>query len=176
MGGDLDSLTPLADAPAISRAIGTNVQVVNLRNTVHVTSQGGTYLVEGMRCARRIIRAFVRTPSRRLNTRCADTIPALHTPHGYPRTLAEAAPATHVAGPDPGETVRRAATVAAEAFADAVIRSIYSGGTRGPGLRGGTFTVADDALHAARRTLRHRRDSRRHRHLERRTRPGGRVS
>jgi pimeloyl-ACP methyl ester carboxylesterase len=146
VGGDLDSLTPLADAPAIARAIGTNVRVVRLRNTVHVTSQGGTYLSEGTRCARRIIRAFVRTPSRAPDTRCADAIPALHTPHAYPRTLAEAAPATLVAGPDPGEAVRRAATVAAEAFADAVIRSIYSGGGRSPGLRGGESTLGSEGF------------------------------
>ena len=139
VGGDLDSLTPLADAPSFAPKLGANVEIVNLRNTVHVTSEGDTYLVEGMRCARRIIRSFLRGA---LDSACAGAIPALHT-SSYPRTLAEAAPATLVSGPDPGETARRAATVAAQAFADATIRRVYSeGANRGPGLRGGVFTAS----------------------------------
>jgi hypothetical protein len=139
LGGDLDSLTPLADAPSFGPRLGANVRIVTLRNTVHVTSEGDTYLVEGTRCARRVIRSFVRGA---LDSACAGTIPALHTP-AYPRTLAEAAPATLVSGPDPGEPARRAATVAAQAFADATIRRVYSeGASRGPGLRGGAFTAS----------------------------------
>ena len=37
--------------------------------------------------------------------------------------------------------MRRTATVAAEAVGDAITRRIYSTGNRGPGLRGGEFTV-----------------------------------
>ena len=60
-----------------------------------------------MRCARRVIRSFLRGA---LDSACAASIPALHTPD-YPLTLAAAAPATLVSGPDPGEPARRAATV-----------------------------------------------------------------
>ena len=52
-GGDLDSLTPLSDAPVFGPELGENVRIVTLRNTVHVTSQGDNHLVEGKRCARR---------------------------------------------------------------------------------------------------------------------------
>jgi pimeloyl-ACP methyl ester carboxylesterase len=143
LGGDLDSLTPIADAPAFGPPLGRAVHVVAVPNTIHVTSQGLDYLSAGKRCLRRIIRAFVRTPGAP-DTACLATVPPLRAPHAYPRTLAEAAPATLVSGPDPGEAARRAATVAAETVADAIIRRHYSGADRGPGLRGGTFTAEDD--------------------------------
>jgi pimeloyl-ACP methyl ester carboxylesterase len=143
VGGDLDSLTPLADAPSFGPRLGANVEIVTLRNTVHVTSEGDNYLVDGMRCARRVIRSFVRGA---LDATCAASIPALHTA-AYPSTLAAAAPATLISGPDPGETARRVATVAAQAFADATIRRVYSeGANRGPGLRGGTFTASGQTI------------------------------
>jgi pimeloyl-ACP methyl ester carboxylesterase len=143
VGGDLDSLTPLADAPSFGPRLGANVEIVTLRNTVHVTSEGDNYLADGMRCARRVIRSFVRGA---LDAACAASIPALHTA-AYPSTLAAAAPATLVSGPDPGETARRVATVAAQAFADATIRRVYSeGGNRGPGLRGGAFTASGQTI------------------------------
>jgi hypothetical protein len=90
---------------------------------------------------RTIIRAFIRTPDTAPDQSCIAGVPPLHKPSGYPATLAEATPAAVLSGPDPGEDARRAATVAAEAFADAVIRQHYSAGTRGRGLRGGRFTV-----------------------------------
>jgi pimeloyl-ACP methyl ester carboxylesterase len=143
LGGDLDSLTPVGDAAAFGPTLGSNVQVVILKNTVHVTSEGDTYLVEGMRCARRVIRSFLRGA---VQSDCAATIPALHTPD-YPLTLAAAAPATLVSGPDPGEPARRAATVAAQAFADATMRLIYTEGARyGAGLRGGRFVASGSEL------------------------------
>ncbi|MDA0183716.1 alpha/beta hydrolase [Solirubrobacter phytolaccae] len=140
VGGDLDSLTPVSDAPVIAQALGANVRTVVLRNTVHVTSQGGTHLVEGMRCARIVIRSFV---GGRLKDSCAAGIPRPHTAGAYPLTFADAAPATLFSGPDPGEPARRAATVAAEAFGDVIARWLYSAGNRGPGLRGGHFTATE---------------------------------
>ena len=77
VGGDLDSLTPLSDAPEFGPKLGDDVSIVTLKNTVHVTSEGDTYLVEGMRCARRVIRSFLRGA---LNSSCAGSIPALHRP------------------------------------------------------------------------------------------------
>jgi pimeloyl-ACP methyl ester carboxylesterase len=143
VGGDLDSLTPLADVRAIAPSLARNVRVVELPNTTHVTSQGYTHLMVGARCARRIIRAFVRAPRRlaSLDASCAARIPPVHTAGAYPATLAAAAPARLEAGPDPGVSVRQAATVAAGALADAPVRHFYSGAARGPGLRGGSFTA-----------------------------------
>ena len=137
----------LADAavgrPGFGPKLGDDVSIVTLKNTVHVTSEGDTYLVEGMRCARRVIRSFLRGA---LNSSCAGSIPALHVPD-YPLTLGAAVPASLVSGPDPGETARRAATVAAQAFADATMRWIYTGGARfGAGLRGGRFVARGEKL------------------------------
>ncbi|MBE2317898.1 alpha/beta hydrolase [Solirubrobacter sp. CPCC 204708] len=140
VGGDLDSLTPLSDAPAFGPALAENVRIVTLRNTVHVTSQGATHLLEGTDCARRVIRSFLRGA---LDERCAALIPPVRVAGGYPLTLAAATPATVVSGPDPGEAARRAVTVAVEAFGDVIARRLYSHGNRGPGLRGGHFTAGE---------------------------------
>jgi pimeloyl-ACP methyl ester carboxylesterase len=149
VGGDLDDLTPLSDAMEGAPRLAASVRVVTLRNTVHVTSEGDNYLYDGMRCARRVIRSFV---DGALDDTCAAAIPALHTA-AYPRTVAQAAPATLVSGPDPGQGVRQAATVAAQAFADATIRLFYLD-THGPGLRGGRYTSSGSklTLHAVRYT------------------------
>jgi hypothetical protein len=147
IGGDLDSLTPLSDAGELAPRLARKVRVVGLRNTVHVTSEGDTFLSEGAACARRILRRFLRAPQQlaSLDVRCAAAIPTIHTPGAYPLDLAAAAPARVVAGPDPGEATRRAVTVAAGALADATIRRYYSGADRGPGLRGGSFTAKGES-------------------------------
>jgi pimeloyl-ACP methyl ester carboxylesterase len=146
IGGDLDDLTPFSDAVERAPTLARRFRTVRLPNTVHVTSEGDTMLTAGAACARRIIRAFVRRPGalRRLNTSCTKRIPPLHTPGAFPVTLAQAAPATPAAGPDPGLDARRAATVAAQAVADATIRYWLSGAGHGPGLRGGSFTAKGD--------------------------------
>ena len=155
VGGDLDSLTPLADAAGFAPALGATTRIVTLRNTVHVTSEGDTYLVRGMECGRRVIRAFVGRPSAiaTLDARCGDAIPPVHTAGAYPRRFADVTPGI-ILGADPGERARRAAVVAAGAFADAVIRNIYGDAGGGPGLRGGSFTVKNDrfSLHGVRFT------------------------
>ena len=145
LGGDLDSLTPLGDAPALAPALGRTTRIVTLRNTVHVTTEGDNYLVAGMDCGRKVIREFVRDPAKlaTVDARCGDAIPPVHTPGAYPRRFSGVTPAT-ASGADPGERARRAAVVAAGALADAVIRNIYGGVGKGPGLRGGSFTVKGD--------------------------------
>ncbi len=147
LGGDLDSLTPLSDAKSFAASLGKTTRIVTLRNTVHVTTEGDNYLAVGAGCGRQIIRAFVRNPSRlaTVDARCADGIPPIHTPGSYPLRFADVTPA-QASGADPGERARRAAVLAAGAFADAIIRNIYGGVGKGPGLRGGSFTVKDDAF------------------------------
>ena len=154
VGGDLDSLTPVSDAPLFVPGLGANTRVIPVPNTVHVDSQGYTPLLNGTRCVRKIIRAYLRAPAAMasLNAACTAGVPPVHTPGSYPVRLADAIPATLDSGPDPGVEVRRAITVAAGALADATVRYFYSGAARGPGLRGGSFTVRGDA--PARFTLR----------------------
>ena len=122
--------------------LGANVRVVELPNTTHVTSEGDGVLMVGARCARAVIRAFVRAPerlaslapaappesptsTRRAPTRC-----------GWRRDSRNAR-----VGPGPGVQSRRAVTVAAGALADAPVRYWFSGAARGAGLRGGSFTA-----------------------------------
>lgn len=144
LGGDLDDLTPLSDSQRFGPTLGRHVRVVDLINTVHVTSEGDTYLADGAACARGIIRRFVSAPSRlaQLDTRCALGIPHIHTPGAYPLSLRQAPPAALVSGPDPGVSARQAAVVAAGAFADATMEHVATGAARGVGLRGGVFTVS----------------------------------
>jgi pimeloyl-ACP methyl ester carboxylesterase len=148
VGGDLDDLTPLHDARRFGPTLGRTVRVVDLPNTVHVTSEGDTYLTAGAACARRIIDRFVAAPGRlrTLDTRCAGRIPHLHTPGAYPRTLAAARPAHVVAGPRLAPAIRRAVTVAAGALGDVTILHAETGAARGPGLRGGSWSVRAGAV------------------------------
>jgi pimeloyl-ACP methyl ester carboxylesterase len=143
IGGDLDSLTPLPDAYVFGPTLGANVRVVVLPNTNHVTSENDGTLVMGARCARAVIREFVRAPGRMasLDTSCTTRIPPVHTAGAYPRRLADATPATLVSGPALAVERRRAVTVAAGALADAPVRYWFSGEAHGFGLRGGTFTA-----------------------------------
>jgi pimeloyl-ACP methyl ester carboxylesterase len=147
VGGDLDDLTPLHDARRFGPTLGHDVRIVDLRNTVHVTSEGDTYLDPGARCVRSIIDRFVLDPGalQTMSTRCAARIPPLQTPGAYPRTLAAAQPASILSGPAIGLAERRAVTVAAEALSDATIRFQVFLPDHGVGLYGGTwrFTGGD---------------------------------
>lgn len=147
VGGDLDSLTPIADARDFAPELAARQRVVTLANSTHVTSQGYTNLLVAASCAQRIIREFIRAPKRldSLNARCAPRIPQVHTAGSYPRRLADTTAATLVSGRDPGLRARRAAVIAAGALADAPIRWFYSGAATGPGLRGGSFSVRGES-------------------------------
>jgi pimeloyl-ACP methyl ester carboxylesterase len=153
IGGDIDDLTPLSDVRTFAPTLGRNVRVVDLHNTVHVTSEGDTFLSVGADCARSIIDRFAAAPARlqTMNVSCAATIPPIQTPGEYPRTLASAPAATVVSG-SVSLNARRAAWVAAETVGDAAITYDYSPTTHGPGLRGGSFTVKHGrfTLHADR--------------------------
>jgi pimeloyl-ACP methyl ester carboxylesterase len=120
VGGDLDSLTPFADAQDFGPELGGNVTTVKLPNTVHVTSEGDTYLVRGAACGRAVIRSFTRGA---LDTSCTASIPPIHAPDFQ---------ATDAVG------------VAANALADAAIRSFYSESRAG--LRGGKFTIKGNKI------------------------------
>jgi hypothetical protein len=143
VGGDLDDLTPLHDARRFGPTLGRDVRIVDLHNTVHVTSEGDTYLDAGARCARSIIDRFVFAPRalQTMSTRCASRIAPLQTPGAYPRTLVVATPASVAAGPALGLAQRRAVTVAAGALADATIRFQEFLPDHGVGLYGGTWRL-----------------------------------
>jgi hypothetical protein len=141
VGGDVDDLTPLHDALRFAPGLGRRVRIVDLHNTVHVTSEGDTFLSDGAACARAIMDQFSERPAslERLDTSCASRIPHIHTPGAYPRTLSAASAARVVSGPAVDVRVRRAVTIAAGALADATIRQTATGDRRGAGLRGGLW-------------------------------------
>ena len=138
IGGDVDDLTPLSDVRKFAPALGRNVRVVDLHNTVHVTSEGDTFLSVGASCARSIIDRFTATPARlrTMNVSCAAKIPPIHTPGEYPQTLASAPAATVVSG-NVSPTARQVAWVAAQTAADAAIRYYYVY-VNGPGCAAAT--------------------------------------
>ncbi len=144
VGGDVDSLTPLSDAQGFGPRLGEKVRVVALANTVHVTSEGDTYLVEGADCGRRIIRAFVRAPAKldAIDASCAAQIPPIHTP-GLPgeagRRCVREPRIRRRAGPDraPGGDRRRRGARRRDDPPLLLRRG------QGPGLRGGRFTVKE---------------------------------
>jgi hypothetical protein len=154
LGGDLDSITSSTLARSFAPRLGANVRFVDLRNTTHGTSLGSVLLTIGATCGQSIISRFIADPGRlqSMNTSCAGRIPPIQTPGLYPRTLASAPAATVVAG-HASPTARRAAWVAAQTVADALVQSNHSFATatksgwyvgNASGLRGGTFRVGVD--------------------------------
>ena len=118
IGGDLDSLTPLSDAPLFAPRLGDNVRIVTVNNTIHVTSQGLDYLGAGARCVRTIIRAFVRAPDD-------------GTGHVLHRRGAGAAPAARLPGDDGRRPARGPRLRARSRRGRAARRHGRGGGVRG---------------------------------------------
>jgi pimeloyl-ACP methyl ester carboxylesterase len=140
IGGDLDSWTPVSDLPAVLHQIGPSARLVVLRNAVHTATEGDILLTGATRCGRHVVREFVTAPTA-LSSRdaaCASRVPPIHTPGAFPRRLAGAVRA-HVVVGRPSDWVRRAATVATEAMADATQTWWSDEGARGRGLYGGRF-------------------------------------
>nr|WP_246852076.1 alpha/beta hydrolase [Patulibacter sp. SYSU D01012] len=143
LGGDLDSLTPVADAQAFAARVAVRHRVVPVHNGVHVPALGNDVTPSAAACAARLVRAFVRRPDalERLDASCAPATEPIHTPGAYPRRFADVAPATGTGD----ETARRAATVAAGVLGDATVRYRYSEGAAStPALRGGTVRAAGE--------------------------------
>ena len=140
VGGDLDSLTPLADAPGVRAEAGRRTcEIVTLRNTVHVTSEGDNYLVEGMRCART---RDPLVPARRAErARARRRSRALHTPR-LPADARRRRARDARLRPRPGRDrpPRRHGRRAGVRRRDRSAASTRAP-TAGPGLRGGAFTA-----------------------------------
>ena len=148
VGGDLDSLTPLLDAPGFGPELGEDVDD-------RAAAQHRPRDLAGRRLPRRghALRADgdPLVPARDAGQRVRGDDPrAAHA--GLP-TLATP-PATLVSGPDPGETARRAATVAVQAFADAVVPPLLLRRRPRPGPARRHVHAPRATSHAARRPLR----------------------
>jgi pimeloyl-ACP methyl ester carboxylesterase len=134
LSGELDSITTPAEGSLVARQFPRSKQI-HVANSFHVTAVGDTD-----DCAVRILRRFVRTPSRWPRHGCAAHVPPVRTIGSFPRTLTGVP-----AGTGHGSVLaRRVAPAAAATVADLVDRwwNNYSG--HSVGLRGGTWTYTGD--------------------------------
>jgi len=108
LGGDPSLATPFLDAQVFGPRLGTNVRVVELRNTCKSERRRPYRVYERHLLPDDHPRVHARARRRVHRTSCAGRIPALHT-----TVLHRRAPRTLVSCPDPGDAARRAATIAA---------------------------------------------------------------
>ena len=130
LDGDLDVITPVSDA-AQAAALFPGSTLVVVRNVGHVTA-----LADYPGCAAGIVRRFLRTLSPG-DTSCAERVPEVHVVPEFPRRTAGA--------PQP-TSAGRVAWVAGLTVGDALARWWLMAGSRGHGLRGGSFTATGDYL------------------------------
>jgi pimeloyl-ACP methyl ester carboxylesterase len=133
LNGDLDNITPLADARVVASRVPDSTLVV-MQNSGHVTA-----LEDQNDCASVIEERFVRdlAPG---DTSCASRTPEVRVVPSFPLTLAGMAPAAASAGDSSTVTDRRIAAAAAAAVADVLQRWWANLSGSGVGLRGGTWS------------------------------------
>ncbi len=137
LNGDLDNITPIADARVVASRFPDST-LVDVFNTVHVTALG-----DRNGCASVIYERFVRTLSPG-DTSCASRVPEVRVVGRYPLNLGDVAPATAKAGDQSTLRERRMAAAAAATIADAIQdwEVNYSG--VGVPLHGGKWTYSGD--------------------------------
>jgi pimeloyl-ACP methyl ester carboxylesterase len=123
VNGDLDTITPSADAQVVAARF-PHATFVEIANSVHVTA-----LADRDACASRIVRHFVATLAPG-DTSCAGAVAPVRVVDAFPVTTRR--DRRHVAG------------VAAATLADAIQRWALNYSGTIPGLRGGWTTYADD--------------------------------
>jgi pimeloyl-ACP methyl ester carboxylesterase len=140
LNGDLDAITPLGDAAAAA-ALFPDSTFVTVPNVGHVTA-----LADYADCASGIVRRFLDTlePG---DVTCARATPEIHVVPEFPRRLA-GIPLTGVAGAGDHSNAgdRRGAWAANWTVGDALARWWLMYGSRGHGLRGGSFTASGEYL------------------------------
>jgi pimeloyl-ACP methyl ester carboxylesterase len=149
LNGDLDNITPLADARIVASRFPDSTLVV-MQNSGHVTA-----LLDQNDCAAPIYERFVRdlNPG---DTSCARRTPEVRVVPKFPLSLAATAPVHRSPGDRSTPTDRRIAAAGAAAVADVLQRWWANVSGSGVGLRGGrwsysggdltTFTLHDVAL------------------------------
>jgi hypothetical protein len=149
LNGDLDNITPLADARVVASRFPDSTLVV-MQNSGHVTA-----LLDQNDCAAPIYERFVRALSPG-DTSCAHRTPEVRVVPSFPLSLAGMAPAHRSPGDGSTSTDRRIAAASAAAVADVLQRWWANLSGSGVGLRGGrwsysggdptTFTLHDVAF------------------------------
>jgi hypothetical protein len=151
LDGDLDVITPMGDSIAAAQLF-PRATLVPVANVGHVTA-----LADFDGCTSGIVRRFLRTLSPG-DTSCAARTQEIHVVPEFPRRAA-GAPAAEpaVSGDRSTPLARRVAWSAAWAIGDAFARWNLMYGSRGHGLRGGSFTATGAYYSHAPVTLRMRR-------------------
>ncbi|HEY3764576.1 MAG TPA: alpha/beta fold hydrolase [Gaiellales bacterium] len=135
LNGDLDNITPLADAQVVASRFPRSTLVV-MQNSGHVTA-----LEDQNDCASVIYEHFVRALAAG-DTSCASRTPEVRVVPAFPLHLWGVAPAR--AAPGDGSTLRdrRIAAASAAAVADVLQRWWANVAGSGVGLRGGTWSYS----------------------------------
>jgi pimeloyl-ACP methyl ester carboxylesterase len=133
LSGDLDSLTPAAQA-AQAAALFPAAQHIVFENSFHVTALADPY-----HCASSVVRNFVETLSPG-DTSCASATPEVRLVPQFALASTALAPATALAGNQGTAADLQAAAAAAYTAGDALARFWVNYDKSGVGLRGGTFT------------------------------------
>jgi len=135
LSGTLDSLTPrLHGATLVARQVGRSARLVTVANLTHVTLQDANDA-----CPASIYQRFVADPAGLAseNTSCASAVTPVHTVGSYPRTLADAVPATAEPGNTAGRLARQAACAGLASVGDEISRWPLLAGNTDRGLLGG---------------------------------------
>ena len=139
LNGDLDNITPLADATIVARHFPRST-LVDVENAGHVTA-----LLDQNDCASVIYLHFVASLGAG-DTSCAHRTPEVRVVSAFARSAADVAPAR--AGRRDRATLldRRIAAAAAETVADALQRWWVNYDGTGVGLRGGRWSYSGGNL------------------------------
>ncbi len=138
--GQLDTVTPAADARTVLSQVGGRGRLIEFANTTHVAGSGNTT------CASDLVRRFIVDPTRlrSLDASCASRVPAIHAVGSYPDRLTAEPPlkpargSTMVGGP------LRLAAAAVLTAGDAIARYQSIEGSNDSGLFGGTMRTSSD--------------------------------
>jgi pimeloyl-ACP methyl ester carboxylesterase len=136
VSGDLDNMTPSADAVAAARNFPRGRHLI-IRNGLHVNALPRARAD----CGAIIVRRFIETLATGDDS-CADTVPELRLVPRFARRVRELPPAAALVGNVADAGRRRAVTAAVLTAGDALVRAPDVGNAGGVGLRGGHFSVA----------------------------------
>lgn len=137
LNGDLDTITPSAQAAEVARRFPEST-FVEVQNSIHVTA-----LYDKDDCASGVYVRFLKTldPG---DTSCASRVPELHLVPLFATRLQEVAPARPAAGDDSRRSDRQLAAAAASTLADVLGRWWVNFDGTGVGLRGGAWLYEGD--------------------------------
>jgi hypothetical protein len=139
LNGDLDNITPLADATIVARRFPRST-LVDVENSGHVTA-----LLDQNDCASVIYLHFVANLHAG-DTSCAHRTPEVRVVTSFARSAADVAPARAGRRDHATPLDRRIAAAAAETVADALQRWWVNYDGTGVGLRGGRWSYAGGNL------------------------------